>query len=247
MLSKNELMPFLYNKDGSKKISGYWKDSLFDIYQMINLAQENIIGNLGEIGVYCGRSFAPLANLKREGEIVVGIDVFKNTFYRNINNSYKSITNLTKQIFGKDKSIKIISICSKTLIKENTLNQFKPFRLFSIDGDHSVLGTLRDLIIANDVISPEGIIFLDDYDNPRFSISVLDAINIFLESFPQWKVLFVSTEKMFLCQKEQEIKYSSMFSSLSPDWKKSYIQFNQYKYLNQCYQIENIKGKNSWL
>lgn len=247
MLTKEQLMPFLYKKDGNKRVSGFWKDSLYDIYKIINLAQENISGNLCEIGVYCGRSFIPLVNLKRQDERVVGIDVFEKTFYRDIKNSFNSVNRLVKEAFGSDPFIHIISKDSKTILAKKLLYKFKPFRLFSIDGDHSVLGTLRDLIIAKETTADDGIIFLDDYDNPRFSPTVLEAVDIFLEYCNHWQVLFTSTEKMFLCSKSQVMFYLPMLSLLPDNWSITKLDFPKYKYINKCPQVENKFGKNSWI
>lgn len=248
MLAKDQVMKLLYNEDKTKRVSGWWKDSLYDIYECLNKAQEYIRGNLCEIGVYCGRSLLPLANLKRDKEYVLGVDVFENSGYRNIKNSYSSVISLMNDGFDGDNYIKIIKSSSQELMKKETLKRFNPIRLFSIDGDHSFPGTLRDLTIAYSVISPKGIIFLDDYDNPRFKFNVLKAVDSFLDIASDWSIMFASTEKLFLCHKSMVNFYQDSLSILSSqEWETSELDLGSYKNFSSIKMVENIFGRNSWV
>jgi cephalosporin hydroxylase len=41
--------------------------------------------------------------------------------------------------------------------------KFGPFRLFSIDGGHTVQHAINDLLLAQDLLAAGGVIFVDDY------------------------------------------------------------------------------------
>lgn len=242
--TKNEIMKFLYNEDGTKRVGGFWKDSLFEVYIMIDDIQKDIDGNIIEIGVYCGRSFLPIANFKKKNEYAIGIDVFSNTNYFNINNSEKIIRDLVKECYNDDKII-ILKENSKTILKDKKLKSYGKSRLFSIDGNHSISGTTNDLQIALENILPNGIIFLDDYLNVKYSKKILQSIRNFLDINTEWDILFGTTEKLFLCNKKYFTLYQQIIFNLDSSWIISVQSFPSFK-LN-IPTFENKQGKNCWL
>ena len=64
------------------------------------------------------------------------------------------------------------------------------FDFLLVDGDHSYMGVLNDLLSYREKVRPQGIIVLHDYGNPEWP-GVEDAAHEFLGQFPhQYSILF---------------------------------------------------------
>ena len=213
--SKDIIMPHLYNCKGGKyekTISGWWNDSVFEIYDAIDSMQDelNISGNLCEIGTWHGRSFLPLRNFTKDHETCIGIDIFKNDYHttliKNINNCFGSLDG--------SKIIKV-SPSNSPIEKREVLKPYAPIRIFYIDGDHSYAGALLDLNVARQTIHQDGVLFLDDYENPRYGPDVTGAINTFLDENDDFALAFSSSQLIFLCRKHMVDTYVSAMSKLN--------------------------------
>jgi hypothetical protein len=194
-------------KDGKwdKRTRGFWKDSLFEVYHAINKFHEekNIQGNLGEIGIWYGRSLIPLVNFLNEGEKLIALDIFKEP-----HDTRESIWNMLKECYGDDVSdnVKIHKGTSKNtevFSKENS------FRLFYIDGDHTKNGCKNDLYIATKVLRDDGLIFLDDYLNPRYGKDIRQAVDEFC-SETEFEKCFTTIRQLFLCKTDHVDEYINM-------------------------------------
>lgn len=207
-------MAHLYKKESGKykkAIRGFWKDSSFELYEALDALhkKENIEGNLCEVGTFFGRSFLPLRNFAEAYETCVGVDKFhKQEFYDGL------INNITS-CFGSLDGCEIIKSESAQL--GNKLEKNAPYRLFYIDGDHSYRGALLDLNIAKSVLHEKGIVFLDDYANPRYGPDVVKAVNTFLRENQDFSLAFSSTQRIFLCKRPVIDLYISGVSELN--WK----------------------------
>ncbi|KKM65246.1 hypothetical protein LCGC14_1493160 [marine sediment metagenome] len=233
--SKDYIMSYLYtNKNDvyEKTISGWWKDSVFEIYQAINQIQreENIQGDLCEIGTWHGRSFLPLRNFASSNETCIGIDIFHKDYVKILLNN---ITNC----FGNLDGCKIINSDSKTVSTDTFKN---PIRIFYIDGGHSYIDALSDLNLAKSVLNKKGIMFLDDYKNPRYGPNVVGAIDTFLKINKGFKLAFSSTQRIFLCKKEMVNFYVSISNQLT-DWK-----IGKDSVYRELINLEHPLGYNSW-
>jgi len=236
--SKDHVMSHLYRiKDGAyqKSISGWWKDSTFELYEVFDALQKesDIQGNLCEVGTWHGRSFLPLRNFASENEMCVGVDIFHDQKYYNI--LLQNITNCFGSLDGCD----IIKSDSKSI--GNRLEQYSPVRIFYIDGDHSYEGTLTDLRLAETILSDEGIMFLDDYVNPRYGPAIVKAVNTFLKENEEFSLAFSSTQKIFLCKKPAVDFYVDGLLTHLPDW----IQGKDEVY-KELINFEHPVGLNSW-
>lgn len=139
----------------------------FDVVQR----ELGIYGCVGEIGVADGALFVPLALCCRSDEIAVAIDVFDD-LDRNWNpsggqSSLPRLKTIISNCIGDDDQVRYL--CGDSFyIGPETLRSVtggKGFRLFSIDGAHSVHHTVSDLRLAGEVINPGGIVMLDDIKN----------------------------------------------------------------------------------
>jgi cephalosporin hydroxylase len=69
-------------------------------------------------------------------------------------------------------------------ISQNIENAFKA-DLFHVDGDHSIQGTLHDLLLAKKELSENGVILLDDIDTKECP-GVKAAMLLFLADYPEY-------------------------------------------------------------
>jgi Methyltransferase domain len=133
------------------------------------LDRHGISGNIGEIGVAGGNFFIPLALCCAEEEVAVAIDVFEH--HPNWDATGGSAT--TAQILtlaeqnGVRPIVRFVSGDSLYVEDEDILaaGGSRKFKLFSVDGAHSVHHTVSDLEIAERFVAPGGIVFLDDISN----------------------------------------------------------------------------------
>ena len=236
LFSKDKIMAHLYKKEGyeyKKSIKGFWKDSVFELYEVFVTLhkEENIKGNLCEIGTWYGRSFLPLRNFTEDYETCVGVDMFHKQAY------YDGLINNIKNCFGNLDGCEIIK--SESIKLGTRLEKYAPYRIFYIDGDHSYQGALLDLNIAKSTLHEKGIILLDDYDNPRYGPDVVKAVNIFLEENQEFLLAFSSTQRIFLCKKSVIDLYVSKVSNLG--WNKG-----KDKIWPKLTSFEHPLGYNCW-
>lgn len=202
-----------YSKE-SNKIDGWFVHQFIDVLSAVNEFQikNNITGDLAEIGVYCGKSFIPLYLLCKENEIALAIDCFEMQKF-NYDNSgrgdYSKFIENLKKIAGEDiRKLKVIKGDSMALSHEDYLGESinKKFRIFSIDGCHTVEATLKDLENVSKCISERGVIIVDDYYNSNWP-GVAEGVNLFMEKFGDKIVPFFSGYNKLLftfngCEKE---------------------------------------------
>ena len=240
--SKDKIMSHLYKCEDStydKAISGWWKDSVFEIYEAFDLLQkkQNIEGNLCEIGTWFGRSFLPLRNFTEDDEVCIGIDIFRN----NTPNYYDALLDNIKKCFGSLDRCKIIPVTKDSTVsdKHEAIKPYAPIRLFYIDGDHSYAGALLDLNVAKLSLHQDGIMFLDDYENPNYGPAVTKAVNTFLEENKEFVLAFSSSQRVFLCRTHMVDSYVSAMSELNWNVGKDIVW-------SDLVNFEHPHGYNSW-
>lgn len=65
--------------DAMRKVPGFFEPGLLEPYALLDAAQRahGVHGSIAEVGVYCGKSFIPLALLRRTNESALAIDCFE--------------------------------------------------------------------------------------------------------------------------------------------------------------------------
>ena len=207
---RKKIMSFLWDIEGNKKISGWWKDCLFGIYELIDSYQEknSIKGNLGEIGIYRGRSLIPFINFKRDDKV----------FAMDIDEESRKVSNLIKTIYPNDHQDVEITIGDSK--NTNPFESNGPFRMFYVDGDHKYESALNDLIIASKVLSDKGVIFIDDYENPRYGKDVTRAINYFLKNNTKFELGFCTCQTAWIVENSETDNLLKELRTLS-NWNES--------------------------
>jgi hypothetical protein len=193
--------------DGPWEQIGGWLDhGVFMALHLFNEThkQHGIVGNIGEIGVHEGQLFCALALLSDPiRERLLAIDVFDDQelnvdnsggssyeeFQRNLSLIGKKRINAVRIIEGDSLNVTPRGIFAKILSPESdalglivhpapSLEGTSCFRLFSIDGGHTVVHALNDLRLVEQVMVPGGIVIVDDFMHPKWP-GVTEALHIY--------------------------------------------------------------------
>jgi len=178
----------------------------------VNEIQEGSLGHIVEIGVHHGKFFLVLASCQRENEWAFAVDVFE----RQDENVSKS-GNGSLPIFA-DNMASILPDATVCILKENSLrldpkaNIFTTngmgVRLFSIDGGHSYHEALNDLIIADSVLTDNGVIIIDDFQHGGWD-EVNAASMDFLKDYP-YTPIAMGGNKLFVCKNDAAHLYKDL-------------------------------------
>ena len=164
-------------KDNFKYIKG-WLDVRF-LEELFNLnevhEQNNIKGNILEIGVYFGKTFIPLSFLLKDNEAIIGIDCFEdqeiNISQSGMKCSQRLVKHNIKKIYFdeiKHLNFKLIKSDSTTLNANNYINFTNNtllYRIIYIDGGHDENTCSIDLNNSANILCKYGYIIIDDYQN----------------------------------------------------------------------------------
>lgn len=170
--SVNERLKRYFLDGGFSTIAGTCdSETLYRINQFHELQVERgVAGDLLEIGVYHGRLFIMLALLARAQERAIAIDVFD--VDRNYDPSGGSTTLETvkknySEFVGDPAEFRYIAKDSLLLAEEAIAQELTTghARMISIDGAHSYFHTEHDLRLAESVLTPGGVIMVDDITN----------------------------------------------------------------------------------
>lgn len=165
-----------YAQSGLTEVKGWVDPAVLGSLAAIHRCQQTVgvSGGIGEIGVYQGKFFLALDALRQPGELSAAFDIFDDqvlnidgsgsgtslrTFLENVS---RHSTDPEKVVYRECDSFTLTAQDVRSLIQGGT------FRLFSVDGGHTVEHTINDLKLAADVIGPGGVIILDDYYNPMW-------------------------------------------------------------------------------
>jgi hypothetical protein len=209
-----------YWHDGLEKIHGWVDPKLLDYLLLIDEIQRGLVvtGNIAEIGVFEGRFLLALAHLAAPHEKCVAIDVFEDQQF-NIDGSSPGIpvnfdSNWTNFAPSHATLVKIrADSLTLTLFERVDIGrQHGPFRLFSVDGGHTVDHVMNDVAFAQDTLAPGGVIMVDDYFNAHWP-GVNEGLQNFVASGKS-KVkpfLFVGN-KLFMCSVSFHKHYLRVFT-----------------------------------
>jgi hypothetical protein len=192
-----------YKDNGCWNISGYTLGEHFYILDHLEILPLNKKGGVAEIGVHHGQFYIMLNRLVTEGKSYA-IDVFEDQ-HLNIDLSGEGSKiafeeNLRKYDLHSGKNTVIIQGDSTdpSLKLIETIG-VGTMRYVSIDGGHTAEHTINDLKIANEVVSNEGVVILDDILHPCW-MGVLEGAIKFLENKPTLVPFAVGKNKMYFCK-----------------------------------------------
>ena len=216
-----------YLRRGIHSVSGW---CIPQLWQTIwPLASEIGDGPVAEIGVFEGKFFIGLCKTfgVSENNRALAVDVFDMQKFNldglgsENHTLYKEKLNLN----GIDVSTVIIlqadslSLCRRDA--ETLTAEHGKYRFFSIDGCHEVAHTTHDIEFAMGATAPEGIIAVDDYNNPNWP-GVQEAVaKMYLLRDFAFVPLAVTCNKLFLCSYSLQKQYIELIlhylQSFHPD------------------------------
>jgi hypothetical protein len=199
-------LSFIQTQNLLNKMDGWFSAASHGMFQFfLRYQNENKInGNLGEIGVWKGKSAAVISKFSKENESVFLIDPlikdFSETIYRNIDYVCKKIS----------EKLVMCNIVSDNFDKiPNYQSLLHSFRFFHIDGCHTGTNIFKDLKLADSLISTDGIVVVDDFFNYSYP-QITEALYRYLQVNPfSYRLFCVGYNKAYLCRPEKLSEYYS--------------------------------------
>lgn len=212
-----------------KTIDGWNEQGSFTALAIIDDIQreKRIHGNIGEIGVHEGQLFCALALLSNPRiEESLAIDVFDDQ-RRNLDKSggasyEKFRTNVGRIIGDRQNRYNYLETDSLYTNPEDIFDKIgvnsrvftNLFRLFSIDGGHTVVHVLNDLRLVERIMAPGGVVIVDDFMHPKWP-GVTEGLHIYCSDQKSRLVPFAyGNGKMYLTTFDSRDDYIG-FSSAS--------------------------------
>jgi hypothetical protein len=194
-----------YWNDGYKIVEGWVFPGLIDFLKCVGRFQleAKITGNIAEIGVHHGRLLIALAHMLGSGGTCLALDVFDDQSANVDGSGRGSLDKLRENIaqfappdvefaFIKADSLALTAPTRMTIAQEHG-----PFRIFSIDGGHTVEHTYNDLQFAQDMLAVGGVIMVDDYYNLHWP-GVHEGVGLFYtRGVPRIKPFMYAHNKLF--------------------------------------------------
>jgi hypothetical protein len=191
------------------KISGWYDVECLALFDAIDDAQRamGVRGQLGEIGIHCGRSFIPLCLMRRKGERALGVDCF-DAQHHNRSRSGWSPGNNEATIFWQHVDA-ILQTRNHIDVMQGDSFSFQgeqyeemargEFRIWHIDGGHSFREACHDLVQCWKVTTERGgALIVDDVFNDRWP-EVGRAFGRFCEH-SQARPVAIGWSKVVLCR-----------------------------------------------
>ena len=192
-------------------------------------ADNNIFGNLCEIGVHHGRLFFMLALARRSNERSLAIDLFEDDA---INSSSHRHRGRDRALFTNARRLGIslseAEICKTSSLEiraDDILRRTDgPIRFFSIDGGHNYENVKNDLVLAKGTLHEAGIIAVDDFLNrdwPEVTFATYDFIKETNEMIP----FLLSPGKIYLAGASIATTYKFAVCKGNPNAKGKIVRF----------------------
>lgn len=182
-------------------------------YELCALQERlQIAGDLGEVGVFKGKSLVLLSLLKRDAERLLGFDLFME--------DHLEATQSALSAFNAEKNVELF----KGLTSEISLEKLdetirSPLRFLHIDAGHEYHEVLEQLAIFTPYLGDQAIIAMDDYQDREFPGIEAAVLDFAEQDRPRRFVpFFAGGNKMFLCN----VTMAPMFQSsllIAPNFK----------------------------
>lgn len=152
------------------KIEGWLHFTDFEILKTLCTHQNDTGGAIVEIGVHHGKSLIPLAAFSDERPLYV-IDIFddqeQNIDHSGLGDQAQLLENM--RLFDIDRARATIDPrASADVSAQDIKTAVGPVSLFHIDGGHHIDAVQNDISLALAVLSPDGVIAIDDVFRPEW-------------------------------------------------------------------------------
>lgn len=183
--------------------------TLDNLSRTLNVVQ----GGACEIGVHHGRYFLALLACTDPGQKSLAMDIFEdqslNVDHSGRGSKTKFLENL-KKYSKHSEDVSVVQADSLTMNVKKVADlseQFEPFRFFSVDGGHTVVHALNDILIAQDLIANGGIVVVDDYFQQDWPTVTEGVARYFASSNARLAPLCIAGSKLFLTTFSYHARY----------------------------------------
>ncbi len=228
---------FIKRQDALFKMNGWFSPASHGLFSFFLdfQNQQNISGNLGEVGVWEGKSASVICNYCKEEETVVLIDPIlsqnKDVILNNINT-------VSSKVSKKIVFCNIVSEKFESLQRE--LHLEKSLRFFHIDGCHTATNVYSDLELADKLLTNDAVLVVDDFFNPIYP-QITEALYRYLFINPYKFRLFLGAfNKAYLCRAGAYQKYYSYcMENLQKNMvsKKMYFAIKKTSSIDDCFTL----------
>jgi hypothetical protein len=181
-------------KNNSDHLHGWLHDEAVVLTSILLESQKqlSLTGVIVEIGVWKGKYFSALLMLQN-GRAVYGYDIWLN---ENISEVKAGISKV-----GSKNSFELFRVNSRDLNSKSQRPELceKSIDFISVDGDHSFEGSMSDLLLASNLISPGGVLALDDFLNSS-CLGTTESAIAFLQRSDFEPICYI-TNKLFVTTK----------------------------------------------
>lgn len=195
----NDLGSFLglYSELIDKKVVGwFYPVDIVAFYYLIMIAQKEIDGDMCELGVAFGKSAIGLSLLRDNNEILYLYD-----FFVSPDISKESASEVIER-YGNNTNIEW-RIQDLYKLKTEDIQFNKKIKFLHIDSCHQHTTVLKDLNNFSVHMLDNGIISLDDFNDPNYP-GVNTAVSEFIlsDTGKDWRIFAIGNNKAYLCKKD---------------------------------------------
>ena len=136
-----------------------------------------ISGSIAEIGTFRGKTFIGLAAASRDGERVVGVDIFPDDVQQSLLRSAAEFLSeeQRKRIVLVKRDSSTLDYCDwSTILGEKS-------RFVHVDGNHTIKAVRYDIMLSSSHLCVGGIVLIDDFLHdwyPDVTEGIIDALRI---------------------------------------------------------------------
>jgi Methyltransferase domain len=180
---------------------------------IVGQVKHGIEGSLAEIGVHYGRSFFLLACGRSISERCLAIDLFEDDALHTNRQGLGRFGGFRKNCYRYGYNLldnEILKRSSHGITADEIVSRVGRVRFFSIDGGHMYEDVTNDLRLAENVLTKNGVICLDDILSalwPEVAIATFDWLR---EQNQRFVPFLVTKEKLYVCDSACASLYLSM-------------------------------------
>ena len=206
-----------YRNNGFNEVQGWCSEALFDTVALLDSVDINKHGGCLEIGVHHGRLYLLLNQVISASATSYAVDIFDSQ-HLNIDlsgaGSLKIFEdNLARFDVHKGANTQIvIGDSTDPALRLREIVGDNPLRFISVDGGHTVEHTISDLVLANDLISNEGVVILDDILNYHW-LGVIEGVGRFLDRRPTLVPFAIGHNKLYMAKISFRSFYHDLFAN----------------------------------
>lgn len=202
MIDYKQYLTF-YKNVVDKNVAGYFYPvDIVMMHIVLKYCQENIKGDICEIGIAEGKSAISFSNFKEETDNLYLYDIFSEENVKTVEKNLKT--------FGRYDNLEI-RLQDTTKLTSEDIQFANKLRVLHIDGCHEYEAVMSDLKVFSPFVHDDGIIMLDDYNDYEFPGVNAAAIEFCLskDNHRNWRVFAIGDNKAYMCLKDKQEFYQT--------------------------------------